>query len=162
MLYKDLIMRFKSKEEIAEIKQQILDYCKDFKKTGEIARALNIECSYINNYAYDLWQNGSFVERIPEKTSTNTRTWAYKTVIPVYKDLGKSPTAIEEAKWNYIHVPLFGYQPIETNVQGKTYKITDEEREKVLKDAEEKRRKERKNISSSRVYVSGSTLHMAV
>ena len=159
-------MRFKPKEEIAIIKQQILDYCTEYKKTGEIARHLNIHCSFINNYAYDLWQNGSFLDRIPEHTATKTRTWAYKTIIPVYKPVNTAVNAREEGKWNYIHCALFGHEPVEVKTNGRVFKI-DERSDNSdyvqhLKEADRLRRAENKRNVTKGVFVSGQTLHMAV
>lgn len=153
-------MRVRSKQEIAEIKQQILDYCTEFKKTGEIARHLDIKVATINSYADDLCNNGNFLKRIAEKTRTKTHTWAYKTVIPVYKDLGKSLSAIEEAKWSWMPFGFMNIQVKEHNVQGEVYKM--ESRAEQLKEADKARRKEHQQQTTKGVYVSGSTLHMAI
>lgn len=152
-----------NKQQIAEIKQTILDICTDFKSTIEISDELSINPNVILSHCKRL-ANYRFLEVKETVSRRGAKKYYFKTLNPVFKEVRINVSSEVEAKvfkWNPI--AWMGMQPIEDKAKGRVFKIDertdDSDYVKHLKDADKLRRDEMK---SSKVYVNGNILSMAV
>lgn len=144
----------KSKEEMAVVKQMILDLCTDYMKASEISKALNVTTQLANRYCSDLCRNVNYLDKISVKMPSGMMAYAYKTIISTYRFRAHAVNGSDDEKLNFIHVPLFGHLPVEHETHGRI--IHSEELHKKIKSMPKTKQKSK----SSKVYVSGSTLNI--
>lgn len=132
--------------EINIIKQQILDYCTEFRTCRQIAALVGIKRQRVYNYLETLMFNG-YMERSDGVTQKETKLFLYRTVIPNLEDGIEKPKPVE---WSWIPI---GLKVIEHDVKGR--KIEADSYADKIKLSDKMRRRENK---SGKVHVSGSTL----
>lgn len=152
----------KSRQEMEAIKQSILDYCTEYRTTQQIAAHLGVRPQYAFGYC-DYLKEYKFLERKEGLNEMNMQCFLFKTKIPVFRVVRQNEAkAVEEERWSWFPFGFMDIQVKQHDVKGKVFKIDDKDRYEILIDAEKERRKERKKNVTKNVFVSGSTLHMAV
>lgn len=156
----------KSRQEMEAIKQNILDYCTEYRTTQQIAAHLGVRPQYAFGYC-DYLKEYKFLERKEGLNEFNMQCFLFKTKIPVFRVVRQNEaTAVEEERWSWLPFGFMDIQVKPHDVKGRVFKIDersdDSEYVKHIKDADKRRREEARKKTTNGVFVSGSTLHMAV